>query len=47
LPDTRQRLAHEGAVPVGSNPAEFAVFVRDEIKKWDAVARAAHIQPVE
>ncbi len=47
LPDTQQRLAHEGAVPVGSNPAEFAVFVRDEIKKWDAVARAAHIQPVE
>jgi len=47
LPETKERLAHEGAEPVASSPADFAVFVRNEIKQWDEVARAARIQPVE
>jgi len=47
LPDTNARLVQEGADPVGSTPADFAVFVKNEIKQWDEVARAAKIQPVE
>ena len=46
-PETKQRLAGEGADPVASKPADFAVFVREEIKKWDAVGKAANIQPAE
>ena len=47
MPETRQRLAHEGAEPVASAPAVFAAFVRAEIKKWSEVGEAAKIQPVE
>ena len=37
----------EGAEPVASKPEVFAAFVRDEIKKWDEVGKAANIQPTE
>lgn len=37
--EVRQRLADEGAEPVGSNPAEFAAFFRSEAEKWGDVAR--------
>jgi tripartite-type tricarboxylate transporter receptor subunit TctC len=47
MPETRTRLAGEGAEPVASKPAEFAEFVRAEIKKWDEVGKAANIQPTE
>ena len=40
-------LAGEGAEPVASKPAEFAAFVRAEIKKWDEVGKAANIVPTE
>ena len=46
-PEIRARLAGEGAEPVASKPADFAAFVRDEIKKWDEVGKAANIQPTE
>jgi tripartite-type tricarboxylate transporter receptor subunit TctC len=32
---------------VASSPADFAAFVRAEIKKWDEVGKAAHIQATE
>jgi tripartite-type tricarboxylate transporter receptor subunit TctC len=47
MPETRQRLAGEGAEPVASTPADFAVFVKAEIKRWSEVGEAAKIQPVE
>ena len=47
IPETKARLAGEGAEPVASKPADFAAFVRDEIKKWDEVGKAANIQPTE
>jgi len=47
MPETRTRLAGEGAEPVASKPAEFADFVRAEIKKWDEVGKTANIQPTE
>ena len=46
-PETNRRLAGEGAEPVASKPAEFAAFVRAEIKKWDEVGKAANIVPTE
>ena len=46
-PETNRRLAGEGAEPVASKPADFAMFVRAEIKKWDEVGKAANIQPTE
>ena len=46
-PKTREMLTAEGADPIASSPAEFAAFVRAEIKKWDEVGKAANIQPTE
>jgi len=43
--DVRERLAADGAEPVGSTPQEFAAFIRAEIDKWAKVAKAAGIQP--
>lgn len=46
-PGVKERLAGEGAEPVASKPADFAVFVREEIRKWNEVGKAANIQPTE
>ena len=46
-PKTKAMLTGEGADPVASKPEDFAAFVRAEIKKWDAVGKAAKIQPTE
>ena len=37
--EVKQRLADEGAEPVGSSPAEFAAFFRSEAAKWGDVAK--------
>jgi tripartite-type tricarboxylate transporter receptor subunit TctC len=39
LPDVKQRLDAEGAVPVGSSPAEFAAFFKVEAAQWADVAK--------
>jgi tripartite-type tricarboxylate transporter receptor subunit TctC len=44
-PQTKQRLAHQGAEPGGNTPAEFAAFLKQETEKWTAVAKAAKITP--
>ena len=38
-----QRLAADGAEPVGSSPEEFTAFIKSEIDKWAKVASAAGI----
>jgi len=38
-PEIRERLKAEGSDPVGSTPAEFAKFLRDEITKWAKVIK--------
>jgi len=38
-PEVRERLKSEGSDPVGSTPAEFARFIRDEIAKWAKVIK--------
>jgi tripartite-type tricarboxylate transporter receptor subunit TctC len=45
LPDVRERLAADGAEPVGSAPEEFAAFIKSEIVKWRKVAQTAGIKP--
>lgn len=44
-PDTRERIARDGAEPVGNTPQEFGRFMQFEIEKWRKVIRAAGIQP--
>jgi tripartite-type tricarboxylate transporter receptor subunit TctC len=46
-PETKARLAHDGAEGVGNTPAVFAKLINDEIEKWTAVAKVANIQPEE
>ena len=33
-PALKQRLEADGATPVGNDPTAFAVFVRDDVKRW-------------
>jgi len=44
-PEMKEKLAAEGAEPVGSTAAEFADLIKSELKKWAEVARAAKIEP--
>ena len=38
-PRVREQLQNEGASVVGNTPAEFAAFVRDDIKRWAPIVR--------
>jgi tripartite-type tricarboxylate transporter receptor subunit TctC len=44
-PELRKRLMNDGALPVGSSPAEFAAYIRAETGKWAKVIKAAGINP--
>jgi tripartite-type tricarboxylate transporter receptor subunit TctC len=41
----RDRLQNEGASPVGSTSAEFAAFVREDIKRWAPVIKWSGATP--
>jgi tripartite-type tricarboxylate transporter receptor subunit TctC len=41
LPDTRERFLSLGAEPVGSTPAEFGRFFRNEVAKWGKVVKSS------
>ncbi len=43
-PDVQQRLAMEGADPIGNSPAEFSAQVQRDIAKWGKVARESGIR---
>jgi len=43
--EMKEKLALDGAQPVGSSPAEFAALIKSELEKWTRVARAAQIPP--
>jgi tripartite-type tricarboxylate transporter receptor subunit TctC len=43
-PEIAQRFEADGAVPVGSSPAQFAAFLRAEMQKWGKVIRDAGIR---
>ena len=42
--EMKQRLAADGAEPLGTTPAEFGAFLRRELDKWARVAQAAAIE---
>ena len=41
----RDRLTSLGATVVGSTPAEFADYVRNDLAKWTRVVKQAGIKP--
>jgi tripartite-type tricarboxylate transporter receptor subunit TctC len=41
--EVREKLAADGAEPVGSTPEQFAAFIKAEIDKWSKVVKAAGI----
>ena len=41
--ELRERLASDGAEPLGTSSREFETFLRDEIAKWGKVIRGANI----
>jgi len=43
--EMKERLALDGAEPVGTTPAQFGAFLKSELEKWTRVARDAHIEP--
>jgi tripartite-type tricarboxylate transporter receptor subunit TctC len=43
-PDVEQKLAELGASPVGDNATSFQDFIRNELTRWRAVAKAGNIQ---
>jgi tripartite-type tricarboxylate transporter receptor subunit TctC len=45
LPEVRDRLASQGAEPVGSSPEEYDAFVKTESAKWAKVCKEAGIKP--
>ena len=38
-PKLREQLEKEGATPVGNTPAEFAAFVRNDVKRWAPIVQ--------
>ena len=43
--EMKEKLAADGAQPVGTSAEEFAALIRSELDKWTRVARAADIAP--
>lgn len=44
MPDMRERLAGDGARPLGNTPEEFAVINKAEVAKWAKVVKQANIR---
>ena len=45
MPDTRERFAALNLEAIGSTPEEFARFLREDLQKYAAIAKAAGIKP--
>lgn len=43
--EIKEKLAAEGAEPVGSSPQEFANLIKGDYQKWSGVAKRAGIEP--
>lgn len=43
--EVKERLAQQGAEPIGSTPDEFDAFIKSEIAKWAKVVQDAGIRP--
>jgi tripartite-type tricarboxylate transporter receptor subunit TctC len=44
MPEIRERLMGEGAVPVGNSPEEAARFLAEEITRWGRITKAIGIR---
>jgi tripartite-type tricarboxylate transporter receptor subunit TctC len=44
-PGLREQLQTEGASPAGSSSADFATFVRDDVKRWAPIVRQSGARP--
>ena len=44
-PEFQQRLLSEGLTPIGSTPAEFGQFIRQEILRWTKVVAVTGAKP--
>jgi|KBSMisStaDraftv2_1062788.scaffolds.fasta_scaffold27209_2 tripartite-type tricarboxylate transporter receptor subunit TctC len=44
VPDMQQRLASEGADPIGSTPAQFAAHLENEIARWGKIIKASGVR---
>ena len=44
LPDVIARFQHDGDVPKGTTPEEFAAFIESEAKRWGVVVKTAGIK---
>jgi tripartite-type tricarboxylate transporter receptor subunit TctC len=42
-PDVRQRLALQGAEPLGSTPQEYGAYVKKELSRWAGVVKATGV----
>jgi len=40
-PEMRERLAAQGAEPVGNSPEQFGAFIKSEIEKWSKIVKAS------
>ncbi len=45
MSDTRERFAALNLEPIGNSPEEFARFLKDDLEKYAAIAKAAGIKP--
>ncbi len=43
-PDVREKLAAQGAEPIGNTPAEFAAMIKVETAKWGKIVKDANIR---
>ena len=43
--EVKERLAQQGAEPIGNTPAEFDAFIKSEMAKWAKVVQDAGISP--
>ena len=44
MPDVRERLAGQGAEPVGNTPDEYAVLLKADLERWARVVKTAGIR---
>ena len=45
LPDMSEKLALQGAIPVGNTPEDFARFVKSEMDQWGKLAQKIGLRP--
>jgi len=43
LPEVKDRMAGDGAEPVGNTPEQFAAYLRSETSKWAAIVKRAGV----